>query len=48
VIVDLAVYAEEKGETVLVIDLDPQRSATLSNSARGTNKRGGGRGRQRT
>ena len=35
---NLAVYAEEKGETFLVIDLDPQRSATLWSSARrGTN-----------
>src|SRR5262249_51200633 len=35
---NLAVRAEEKGETVLIVDLDPQSSATLWHSARGTNK----------
>ena len=35
---NLAVHAEEKGETVLIVDLDPQSSATLWHSARGTNK----------
>ena len=35
---NLAVHAEEKGETVLIVDLDPQSSATLWHSERGTNK----------
>jgi len=35
---NLAVVGEEKGETVLVVDLDPQSSATLWHSERGTNK----------
>ena len=35
---NLAVHAEEKGEMVLIVDLDPQSSATLWHSARGTNK----------
>lgn len=35
---NLAVHAEEKGETVLIVDLDPQASATLWHSERGTNK----------
>jgi chromosome partitioning protein len=35
---NLAVHAEEKGETVLIVDLDPQSSATLWHSQRGTNK----------
>jgi chromosome partitioning protein len=35
---NLAVHAEEKGEMVLIIDLDPQSSATLWHSERGTNK----------
>jgi chromosome partitioning protein len=35
---NLAVHAEERGETVLIVDLDPQSSATLWHSERGTNK----------
>jgi chromosome partitioning protein len=35
---NVAVCGEEKGETVLIVDLDPQTSATLWHSARGTNK----------
>ena len=35
---NLAVHAEENGETVLIVDLDPQSSATLWHSERGTNK----------
>jgi chromosome partitioning protein len=35
---NLAVHAEEKGETVLIVDLDPQSSATLWHAQRGTNK----------
>jgi chromosome partitioning protein len=35
---NLAVCGEEQGETVLIVDLDPQTSATLWHSARGTNK----------
>jgi chromosome partitioning protein len=35
---NLGVCGEEQGETVLIVDLDPQTSATLWNSARGTNK----------
>jgi chromosome partitioning protein len=35
---NLAVCGEEVGETVLVVDLDPQTSATLWHSQRGTNK----------
>src|SRR6266545_4707430 len=35
---NLAVHAEEKGETVLIVDLDPQSSATLWYAQRGTNK----------
>jgi chromosome partitioning protein len=35
---NLGVCGEEEGETVLIVDLDPQHSATLWHSARGTNK----------
>jgi chromosome partitioning protein len=35
---NIAVHAEENGETVLIVDLDPQSSATLWHSERGTNK----------
>ena len=35
---NLAVCGENEGETVLIVDLDPQSSATLWHSARGTNK----------
>jgi chromosome partitioning protein len=35
---NLAVHAEEKGETVLIVDLDPQSSASLWHLERGTNK----------
>lgn len=35
---NLAVHAEEKGETVPIVDLDPQSSATLWHAQRGTNK----------
>src|SRR5262245_2222046 len=35
---NLGVCGEEDGETVLIVDLDPQHSATLWHSARGTNK----------
>jgi chromosome partitioning protein len=35
---NLAVHAEEKGETVLIVDLDPQSSASLWHVKRGTNK----------
>lgn len=35
---NLAVHAEENGETVLIVDLDPQSSATLWHAQRGTNK----------
>jgi chromosome partitioning protein len=35
---NLAVCGEEQGETVLIVDLDPQLSATLWHSERGTNK----------
>jgi chromosome partitioning protein len=35
---NLGVCGEEQGETVLIVDLDPQHSATLWHSARGTNK----------
>ena len=35
---NLSVHAEEKGETVLIVDLDPQSSATLWNHERGSNK----------
>jgi chromosome partitioning protein len=35
---NLAVHAEEHGETVLIVDLDPQSSATLWHFKRGTNK----------
>ena len=35
---NLAVCGEEEGETVLIVDLDPQSSATLWHSERGTNK----------
>jgi chromosome partitioning protein len=35
---NLAVCGEERGETVLIVDLDPQSSATLWHSERGTNK----------
>jgi chromosome partitioning protein len=35
---NLGVVGEEKGETVLIVDLDPQSSATLWHSERGTNK----------
>ena len=35
---NLAVCAEEEGETVLIVDLDPQSSATLWHFKRGTNK----------
>ncbi len=35
---NLAVVAEENGETVLIVDLDPQSSATLWHFKRGTNK----------
>src|SRR5262249_5519946 len=35
---NVAVHAEEKGETVLIVDLDPQSSASLWHLERGTNK----------
>jgi chromosome partitioning protein len=35
---NLAVCGEDQGETVLIVDLDPQTSATLWHSERGTNK----------
>jgi chromosome partitioning protein len=35
---NLSVHAEERGETVLIVDLDPQNSASLWSNARGTNK----------
>ena len=35
---NLAVCGEEAGEMVLIVDLDPQSSATLWHSERGTNK----------
>jgi chromosome partitioning protein len=35
---NLAVRGEEQGETVLIVDLDPQLSATLWHSERGTNE----------
>jgi chromosome partitioning protein len=35
---NLAVHAEESDQTVLIVDLDPQSSATLWHSERGTNK----------
>src|SRR5262245_49009287 len=35
---NLAVHAEENGETVLIVDIDPQSSATLWQWERGTNK----------
>ena len=35
---NIAVHAEENGETVLIVDLDPQSSATLWHFKRGTNK----------
>jgi chromosome partitioning protein len=35
---NLAVHAEENGETVLIVDLDPQSSASLWHVERGTNK----------
>jgi chromosome partitioning protein len=35
---NIAVCGEEEGETVLIVDLDPQSSATLWHSERGTNK----------
>jgi chromosome partitioning protein len=35
---NLGVCGEERGETVLIVDLDPQSSATLWHSERGTNK----------
>ena len=35
---NLGVCGGEEGETVLIVDLDPQHSATLWHSARGTNK----------
>jgi chromosome partitioning protein len=35
---NLSVHAEERGETVLIVDLDPQRSAYLWGNVRGTNK----------
>ena len=34
----LGVCGEEHDETVLIVDLDPQHSATLWHSARGTDK----------
>jgi chromosome partitioning protein len=38
IVTNLAVCGEEQGETVPIVDLDPQLSATLWHSERGTNK----------
>ncbi len=36
--INLAVYAEQRGESTLLVDIDPQRSCAVWHQVRGTNK----------